>query len=109
MHRAAFERDESQENTGRRSSRAPLCILAQGVCSGCECTPSPRLDKVTSSAHNARLTRRTNMAYGITHFFANGTQAQYEASIRAVHPSRDQLPKGQLFHAAGPAPGGWQI
>lgn len=49
------------------------------------------------------------MAYGITHFFANGTQAQYEASIRAVHPSRDQLPKGQLFHAAGPAPGGWQI
>lgn len=49
------------------------------------------------------------MAYGITHFFANGTQAQYEASISAVHPSRDKLPKGQLFHAAGPAPGGWLI
>ena len=49
------------------------------------------------------------MAYGISHFFANGTQAQYEASIRAVHPSRDQLPKGQLFHAAGPSPGGWLI
>ena len=49
------------------------------------------------------------MAYGVTHFFANGTKGQYEASIGAVHPSRDKLPKGQLFHAAGPAPGGWLI
>ena len=49
------------------------------------------------------------MAYGVTHFFANGTQAQYDASVKAVHPSHDKLPKGQLFHAAGPANGGWQI
>jgi hypothetical protein len=49
------------------------------------------------------------MAYGITHFFPNGTKEQYEASVGAVHPSRDTLPRGQLFHAAGPTPGGWLI
>jgi hypothetical protein len=49
------------------------------------------------------------MAYGIIHFFAGGTKAQYEASIGAVHPSRDKLPKGQIFHAAGPSEGGYTI
>lgn len=49
------------------------------------------------------------MAYGITHFFPGGTKPQYEASIAAVHPSRDKLPAGQIFHAAGPAEGGWLI
>lgn len=49
------------------------------------------------------------MAYGIVHFFPNGTKAQYEASIAAVHPSRNSLPKGQIFHAAGPSAGGWTI
>jgi len=49
------------------------------------------------------------MAYGIMHFFPGGTQEQYEASIGAVHPSRDQLPEGQTFHAAGPSSGGWTI
>lgn len=49
------------------------------------------------------------MAYGITHFFANGTQAQYDTMISAVHPAKDRLPKGQLFHAAGPTQGGWLI
>ena len=34
---------------------------------------------------------------------------QYEASIAAVHPSRDSLPKGQIFHAAGASAGGWTI
>jgi hypothetical protein len=34
---------------------------------------------------------------------------QYEASIGAVHPSRSVLPKGQIFHAAGPSAGGWTI
>ncbi|HTM44727.1 MAG TPA: hypothetical protein VL137_07210 [Polyangiaceae bacterium] len=49
------------------------------------------------------------MAYGIIHHFPGGTQAQYEASIAAVHPSRDRLPKGQIFHAAGPSAGGYTI
>jgi hypothetical protein len=49
------------------------------------------------------------MAYAIMHFFPSGTKEQYEASIAAVHPSRSTLPKGQIFHAAGPTTGGWQI
>jgi len=49
------------------------------------------------------------MAYGIVHYFPSGTKEQYEASIAAVHPSRDSLPKGQIFHAAGPSAGGWTI
>ena len=49
------------------------------------------------------------MAFGIIHHFPGGTQEQYEASLRAVHPSREQLPDGQIFHAAGPADGGWTI
>jgi len=49
------------------------------------------------------------MAYGVVHFFPNGTKAQYEASIGAVHPSRNQLPEGQIYHAAGPTAGGWVV
>jgi len=49
------------------------------------------------------------MAYGIVHFFPGGTKEQYEASLAAVHPSRSSLPKGQVFHAAGPSAGGWSI
>ncbi|NNF52995.1 MAG: hypothetical protein HKN03_00990 [Acidimicrobiales bacterium] len=49
------------------------------------------------------------MAFGITHFFSGGTASQYEATLAAVHPSRDELPEGQLFHAAGPVEGGWLI
>ena len=49
------------------------------------------------------------MAYGIVHFFPGGTKDQYEASIAAVHPSRDKLPDGQIFHAGGPTEGGWLI
>jgi hypothetical protein len=48
------------------------------------------------------------MAYGVIHFFAGGTQDQYEASIAAVHPA-DGLPAGQIFHAAGTSPGGWTV
>jgi hypothetical protein len=51
--------------------------------------------------------RRAKMAYGIVHHFPGGTKEQYEASIAAVHPSRDSLPKGQIFHAA--SAGGWTI
>ncbi len=49
------------------------------------------------------------MAYGIVHHFPGGTREQYEASIAAVHPDRNTLPKGQIFHAAGPSNGGWTI
>jgi hypothetical protein len=49
------------------------------------------------------------MEYGIVHQFPGGTKEQYEASIAAVHPSRDSLPKGQIFHAAGPTPDGWIV
>ena len=44
-----------------------------------------------------------------SHQFPGGTKEQYEASIAAVHPSRDTLPEGQIFHAAGPSEGGWTI
>jgi ketosteroid isomerase-like protein len=49
------------------------------------------------------------MAYGIVHHFPGGTREQYEASIAAVHPDRNSLPEGQIFHAAGPSTGGWTI
>jgi hypothetical protein len=49
------------------------------------------------------------MAYGVVHRFAGGTKDQYEASIAAVHPAGGALPKGQLYHAAGPSADGWII
>lgn len=49
------------------------------------------------------------MAYAIVHHFPGGTEAQYEASLAAVHPSRSSLPDGQIFHAAGPSSGGWTV
>jgi len=49
------------------------------------------------------------MAYAIIHHFPGGTKTQYEASIGAVHPGRNQLPKGQIFHAGGPSAGGFTI
>lgn len=49
------------------------------------------------------------MAYTIVHHFAGGTKEQYEAVLAAVHPARNVLPKGQVFHAAGPSAGGWTI
>ncbi len=49
------------------------------------------------------------MAYGIVHHFPGGTKEQYEASIAAVHPARDRLPEGQIFHAAGASAGGWTV
>ena len=49
------------------------------------------------------------MAYAVVHHFPGGTEEEYEASLAAVHPSRDTLPEGQIFHAAGPSNGGWTI
>lgn len=48
-------------------------------------------------------------AYGVVHFFPEGTKDQYEASVAAVHPGDGLLPEGQIFHAAGPSEGGWTI
>ena len=47
--------------------------------------------------------------FGIVHQFPGGSEAQYEASIAAAHPSDGSLPEGQLFHAAGPSADGWMI
>ena len=49
------------------------------------------------------------MAYGIVHFFAGGTKEQYEAVRAVVHPDKETLPAGQVYHAAGPSEGGWTI
>jgi hypothetical protein len=49
------------------------------------------------------------MAFGVVHHFAGGTKEQYEASVAAVHPGKDKLPDGQIFHAAGPSAAGWTI
>lgn len=49
------------------------------------------------------------MAYGIVHFFPDGTKEQYEAVLEAVHPNRKTLPECQLYHAAGPSADGWTI
>jgi hypothetical protein len=49
------------------------------------------------------------MAYAVVHHFPGGTKEQYQASIAAVHPGEGVLPKGQIFHAAGPSAGGWTI
>ena len=49
------------------------------------------------------------MAYAIVHHFPGGTKEQYEVVLAAVHPARNVLPKGQVFHAAGPSAGGWTI
>jgi hypothetical protein len=49
------------------------------------------------------------MAYAVVHFFPGGTKDQYDATIAAVHPGPNQLPAGQVFHAAGPSAGGWSI
>jgi len=42
------------------------------------------------------------MAYGIVHYFPGGNQAQYEASIAAVHPGRDIPPKVANFSRGWP-------
>lgn len=56
-----------------------------------------------------KAAKKAKVPYGIVHFFPGGTKKQYEASIAAVHPGPDILPKGQLFHVAGASEGGWTI
>lgn len=49
------------------------------------------------------------MAYCITHFFPCGTKEQYEAVMIAINGELGVIPEGQIFHVAGPVPGGWQV
>ncbi len=49
------------------------------------------------------------MSYAVVHHFPGGTKEQYEASIAAVHPGKNKLPEGQIFHTAGPSDDGWTI
>jgi hypothetical protein len=49
------------------------------------------------------------MKYGIVHHFPGGTKAQYDAVLKAVHITKDSLPEGQLFHAAGESASGFTV
>ena len=49
------------------------------------------------------------MKYGIVHHFPGGTKAQYDAVLEAVHVTKDSLPEGQLFHAAGQSADGFTV
>ena len=49
------------------------------------------------------------MKYGVVHHFPGGTKAQYDAVLKAVHVTKDSLPEGQLFHAAGESTGGFTV
>jgi hypothetical protein len=49
------------------------------------------------------------MTYTIVHHFPGGTKEQYDATVAALHPGKDTLPKGQIFHAAGAWAGGWSV
>ena len=46
------------------------------------------------------------MAYLLTHFWPGATEEQYRATFAVVHPEGG-LPDGQVYHAAGPAEGGF--
>ena len=50
------------------------------------------------------------VAYVLTHFWPNGTEEQYRATIGKVHPEGGKkLPPGQSYHAAGPTEGGFLV
>jgi hypothetical protein len=48
------------------------------------------------------------VAYLLTHFWPGGTEEEYRATIAAAHPGGG-LPAGQIYHAAGPADGGYLV
>ena len=48
------------------------------------------------------------MAYMLSHFWPGATEENYLAEVAAVHPPNG-LPEGQIYHAAGPAEGGFLI
>ena len=49
------------------------------------------------------------MAYGIVHQFSRWHEGAVRGGARGRAPQRGGLPDGQVFHAAGPSPGGWTI
>jgi hypothetical protein len=48
------------------------------------------------------------MSYLMVHFWPGGTEEQYRAMLKALHPASG-LPEGQRSHTAGPAEGGYLI
>src|SRR3954466_13385411 len=48
------------------------------------------------------------MAYLLHHFWTGGTEDQYRAMLKSVHPSTG-LPEGETQHVAGPTDGGFLI
>jgi hypothetical protein len=48
------------------------------------------------------------MSYLQVHFWPGGTEEQYGAMIKALHPESG-LPDGQRSHTSGPADGGYLI
>ena len=48
------------------------------------------------------------MSYLMTHFWPGGTEAEYRATVAAVHPDGG-LPAGQTDHFAGPTDGGFLV
>jgi hypothetical protein len=48
------------------------------------------------------------MAYLLHHFWPGGTEDQYRAMVKVVHPPGG-LPPGQTAHIAGPTDGGFLI
>jgi len=53
--------------------------------------------------------KKSAKPFAIVHHFPGGTKKQYTATIAALHPGKNRLPAGQVFHAAGPSAGGWTI
>jgi selenophosphate synthase len=47
------------------------------------------------------------VSYLQVHFWPGGTEAQYQAMIKVLHP--DGLPEGQRSHVSGPTEGGYLI
>ena len=48
------------------------------------------------------------MSYLQVHFWPGGTEEQYRAMIKVLHP-RTGLPEGQRSHVSGPTEGGYLI
>jgi hypothetical protein len=48
------------------------------------------------------------MKWKVSGRLSNGTRFAIML-LGAVHPSRNSLPKGQIFHVAGPSADGWTI
>jgi len=48
------------------------------------------------------------MSYLQVHFWPGGTEEQYQAMIKVLHPEAG-LPEGQRSHTSGPSEGGYLI